>query len=110
MGFMSLWPRFQKYFLCYDDLGFSIDISRMRFADDFFDQMKPRIEKAYVDMLELEAGAIAKKAATRILELQAGVKKVLSTGSSKTPEEIARAIGADLEDVFHILRHIRANE
>jgi hypothetical protein len=25
----SLWPRFQKYFLRYDDLDFSIDISRM---------------------------------------------------------------------------------
>src|SRR5256714_5069225 len=55
----SLWPRFQKYFLRYDDLGFSIDISRMRFADGFFDQMKARIEKAFAAMRELEAGAIA---------------------------------------------------
>src|SRR3954468_7414426 len=55
----SLWPRFQKYFLHYDDLGFSIDISRMRFADAFFDEMKTRIEKAYAAMRELEAGAIA---------------------------------------------------
>src|SRR2546423_9829828 len=55
----SLWPRFQKYFLRYDDLGFSIDISRMRFADGFFDQMKTRIEKAYAAMRELEGGAIA---------------------------------------------------
>src|SRR5204862_768066 len=59
MASSSLWPRFQKYFLRYDDLGFSIDISRMRFADDFFEKMRPRIEKAYVDMGELEAGAIA---------------------------------------------------
>ena len=36
MSSSSLWPRFQKYFLRYDDLDFSIDISRMRFADDFF--------------------------------------------------------------------------
>src|SRR5947207_157072 len=59
MASSSLWPRFQKYFLRYDDLDFSIDISRMRFADDFFEKMRPRIEKAYVDMGELEAGAIA---------------------------------------------------
>src|SRR5205814_127898 len=59
MASSSLWPRFQKYFLRYDDLDFSVDISRMRFADDFFDEMQPRIEKAYVDMRELEAGAIA---------------------------------------------------
>jgi glucose-6-phosphate isomerase len=59
MASTSLWPRFQKYFLRYDDLDFSIDISRMRFADGFFEQMKPLIEKAFVAMRELEAGAIA---------------------------------------------------
>jgi glucose-6-phosphate isomerase len=59
MASSSLWPRFQKYFLRYDDLGFSIDISRMRFPDDFFDTMRPRVEKAFAAMRELEAGAIA---------------------------------------------------
>jgi hypothetical protein len=29
--------------------------------------------------------------------------------SSKTPEEIARALDVDPEDVFHILRHLKAN-
>src|SRR5947207_10545493 len=55
----SLWPRFQKYFLRYDVLDFSIDISRMRFADGFFDKMKPLVEKAVAAMHELETGAIA---------------------------------------------------
>ena len=55
----SLWPRFQKYFLRYDDLDFSIDISRMRFGDDFFEGMRPLVEKAFAAMRELEAGAIA---------------------------------------------------
>src|SRR5438477_2317627 len=59
MASSSLWPRFQKYFLRYDDLDFSVDISRMRFADDFFEKMGPRIGKAYADIRELEAGAIA---------------------------------------------------
>jgi len=59
MASSSLWPRFEKYFLHYDDLDFSIDISRMRFPDDFFEKMRPRVDKAYVDMRELEAGAIA---------------------------------------------------
>ena len=31
----SLWERFQKYFVSYADLDFALDISRMRFADDF---------------------------------------------------------------------------
>src|SRR2546430_13431693 len=59
MASSSLWPRFQKYFLRYDDLGFSIDISRMRFADEFFDRMKPLVAKAFTAMGKLEAGAIA---------------------------------------------------
>ena len=59
MASSSLWPRFQKYFLRYDDLGFSIDISRMRFGDDFFPRMQPLVDKAFAAMRELEAGAIA---------------------------------------------------
>jgi glucose-6-phosphate isomerase len=46
----SLWQRFQQYFLSYADLGFSIDISRMKFPDDFFEKMQPRIEKAFAAM------------------------------------------------------------
>src|ERR1700719_2519704 len=55
----SLWQRFQQYFLSYADLGFSIDISRMKFPDDFFEKMQPRIEKAFAAMQRLESGAIA---------------------------------------------------
>src|SRR3977135_3964920 len=55
----SLWPRFQKYLLRYNDLDFSIDISRMRFSDTFFEKMRPLVEKAFAAMRELESGAIA---------------------------------------------------
>lgn len=53
------WQRFQQYFVRYSDLGFSIDISRMTFADDFLTSMAPAAEKAFVAMRELEAGGIA---------------------------------------------------
>ena len=55
----SLWPRFRQHFLEYDDIGLSIDISRMRFADDFFSRMQPEVERAFAAMRELESGAIA---------------------------------------------------
>ena len=55
----SLWKRFQKYFLAYDDLGFSLDISRMRFPDDFFEKMQARAQQAFASMRDLENGAIA---------------------------------------------------
>ena len=54
-----LWNRFQQYFLRYDELGFTLDISRMRFSDDFLTSMQPRVAKAFETMQALEAGAIA---------------------------------------------------
>ena len=54
----------------------------------------------------VEAG---KKAATRILQLQSQVQENLSD-KGKTAEEIAQALEADAEDVFHILRHLAAND
>lgn len=59
MGSTTLWPRFQKHFLRDDDLDFSIDVSRMRFPDGFFEQMQPLVDRAVGAMRELEAGAIA---------------------------------------------------
>ncbi len=55
----SLWPRFRKYFLEYEDLGFSIDISRMRFGDDFLARMQAPAASAFAAMRALEGGAIA---------------------------------------------------
>jgi len=55
----------------------------------------------------VEAG---KKAATRILQLQPQIAAQLAAGSGKTAEEIAAAIKADPEDVFHVLRHLAAND
>ncbi len=55
----SLWDRFSRYFLRHPELGFSIDISRMRFGEDFFGQMEPLAQKAFLAMQQLEAGVIA---------------------------------------------------
>ncbi|MGI8432844.1 MAG: glucose-6-phosphate isomerase, partial [Chthoniobacterales bacterium] len=54
----------------------------------------------------VEAG---KKAATRILNLQPKVLGALSA-SGQTAAEVAQAIGAEGEDVYHVLRHLAAND
>ncbi|MEP6603608.1 MAG: glucose-6-phosphate isomerase [Spartobacteria bacterium] len=59
MASSSLWQRFQQYLLNYEQPAFSIDISRMKFPDDFFDALRGKIDKAFSAMGELEAGAIA---------------------------------------------------
>src|SRR4051794_15800912 len=59
MASSSLWQRFQRYFLRYTEPDVSIDISRMKFPDDFFDEMQSKIDKAFAAMRDLESGAIA---------------------------------------------------
>ena len=114
----SLWPRFQKYFLRYDDLNFSIDISRMRFADDFFDKMAPLVEKAFAAMRELEAGAIANPDENRMVghywlrnpklapttELRAGIEETNARIKQFAAEIQAGKIAPQKSDRFkHVL-------
>lgn len=114
----SLWPRFQKYFLRYDDLDFSIDISRMRFADDFFDKMAPLVEKAFAAMGELEAGAIANPDENRMVghywlrnpklapttELRAGIEETNARIKQFAAEIHAGKIAPQKSDRFkHVL-------
>src|SRR5437764_2800694 len=67
MASSSLWQRFQTYLLEYPELGFSLDISRMKFPDDLFEKMWPQIEHAFTSMRELEAGAIANPTERRMV-------------------------------------------
>src|SRR5207247_8637886 len=59
------------------------------------------------DQPGVEAG---KKAATRLLQLQKKVREKLVIGQGKTAEETERALDADPEDVFHVLRHFEGND
>src|SRR4030043_2197400 len=53
------WERYKRYLNFYPKIGLTVDISHIMFADDYFDRMKPQIQKAYQDMDALESGAIA---------------------------------------------------
>lgn len=53
------WKRFKNYYLSIEQLGFSLDISRMAFDDKFFDIMEPQMQKAFESMNALEKGSIA---------------------------------------------------
>ncbi|WP_041445358.1 glucose-6-phosphate isomerase [Syntrophobotulus glycolicus] len=59
MDKLKHWDRFRQYLCYHEDISLSLDISRMRFEDDFFRQAEPQIEKAFAMMRELENGAIA---------------------------------------------------
>jgi glucose-6-phosphate isomerase len=56
---MNTWKRFCDHYLALPELEFALDISRMRFDDNFLSQMEPAMQTAFKAMGELEAGAIA---------------------------------------------------
>lgn len=53
------WNQFCESFVRYEDLGLSLDFSRMGLTEEFFTEMAPLAEKALTEMKALEAGAIA---------------------------------------------------
>jgi glucose-6-phosphate isomerase len=53
------WDRFNRYFLRYPGLHFSLDISRVYFEKEYFETMSAAAEKAFKSMEALEKGAIA---------------------------------------------------
>ncbi len=54
-----IWSRFKTHFCHVEELGVSLDVSRIPFPDDFLVAMAPRMEQAFADMAALEKGAIA---------------------------------------------------
>ncbi len=55
----TLWPRFLEYLIPVDEIGLTLDVSRMRFGDGFLAEMTPRAQTAFREMEALEQGAIA---------------------------------------------------
>jgi glucose-6-phosphate isomerase len=55
----DIWNRFRKYFLHYNKVGLSIDVSRMNFSEEFLQSMQAPMQKAFAAMAALEKGAIA---------------------------------------------------
>lgn len=56
---VALWERYNQWLISDDELGFSLDVSRVRFTDADLAPLWPRMEQALTAMKALEAGAIA---------------------------------------------------
>ena len=55
----ALWNRYCQYLTVCPTIDLSLDISRMRFDDGFFERMSGPMARAFAEMAELEKGAIA---------------------------------------------------
>jgi len=59
MNAAQLWQRYQSYLCRVPSVGLALDVSRMRFEDDFIPRMGPALSTSFDAMDALEKGAIA---------------------------------------------------
>jgi glucose-6-phosphate isomerase len=59
MNARELWQRYRKHLCVAESVGLTLDVSRMKFADDFLSRMAKPMENAFAAMAALEKGAIA---------------------------------------------------
>lgn len=63
----QLWQRYREYLITNEAMGFTLDVSRVHFKDDFLQKMTPAMEAAFKAMDELEGGAIANQDENRMV-------------------------------------------
>ena len=56
---LKLWQRYNERTTFHDEIGLTLDLSRVDFPDDFFTAKQEAVDKAFAAMAELEEGAIA---------------------------------------------------
>jgi len=54
-----LYERFRSYLIHDEELGLSLDLSRIDFPEGFLEAMEPKMARGFAAMADLEAGAIA---------------------------------------------------
>ena len=101
----ELWDRYKEYLCVVDSVGLSLDVSRMKFADDFFTQMAAPLERAFDAMAALERGAIANPDENRMV----GHYWLRAPELSPTPE-LRSAIEQANAAVVDFARRVHAGE
>jgi glucose-6-phosphate isomerase len=59
MDTRALWARYRQHLCVVEDLGITLDISRMGFSEAWLTSMEPALQKAYDAMAALEKGALS---------------------------------------------------
>ena len=105
MGDLALWARFKQYLLVCDEVGISVDVSRMRFGEDFLREKDADIRRAFTEMDKLEAGAIANPDEDRM------VGHYWLRDSARAPDaEVRTAIDTCLTGIKRFARAVHAGK
>jgi glucose-6-phosphate isomerase len=105
MTSQQLWERFQQHYCSIPGLGLSLDISRMRFGDDFFVRMEPEMQRALGAMEALEKGAVANPDENRMVG-----HYWLRTPELAPDEALRRQIKAGVDQVRTFAAGVHAGE
>jgi glucose-6-phosphate isomerase len=99
------WQSYNQSLLRYPSLGFSLDLSLMEIAPDFFTTMAPKITKAFDDIKALERGAIANPDEGRMV----GHYWLRNADLAPTPE-LKQAITGPLADLKGFAAKVHSGE
>jgi glucose-6-phosphate isomerase len=105
MDAAALWQRYQEWLYYHEGLDFYLDVSRMRFDNQFVETMQPRFEKAFEEMTQLEGGAIANPDENRMV----GHYWLRDPDLAPTPE-IKQQIVKTLEQIEAFAQKIHSGE
>jgi glucose-6-phosphate isomerase len=100
MSPLALWQLYQDWLYFHQDLGFYLDISRMRVSETLVDSLKPKFAKAFNDMDALEKGAIANPDEGRM------VGHYWLRDPDIAPSELKNQIIANLEHIEDFARKV----
>ncbi|KAJ4962157.1 hypothetical protein NE237_022096 [Protea cynaroides] len=93
---IALWRRYVEWLYQHKELGLFLDVSRIGFTDEFFEQMEPKLQAAFKAMQELEKGAIANPDEGRMVghywlrNSQLAPKSILRSQIDKTLDAICK--------------------
>jgi glucose-6-phosphate isomerase len=99
------WQRFGEYRCAVPALGMTLDASRMRFDDQFFERMAEAMDRAFEAMDELERGAIANPDENRMVG-----HYWLRAPQLAPTQEIATAIERTVADVKAFAAGVHAGD
>jgi glucose-6-phosphate isomerase len=100
-----LWKRYKEHLCHIPGLRLTLDVSRMRFADGFFERMAEPLERAFEAMDALERGAIANPDENRMVG-----HYWLRAPELATNQEIGRTIRKTIDDVKSFAAAVHAGE
>jgi glucose-6-phosphate isomerase len=97
------WQRYQRYLCSVPGIGLTLDVSHVRFDEDFLERMAPAMQRAFEAMEALEDGAIANPDESRMV----GHYWLRAPDLAPTPE-IAAEIRRTVNDVKAFAKSVHA--